>query len=935
MLIAIAVLLVVGIVTARFLAGFFVDYLWFDSIGRSDVFWGVFNAKLTLFGMFAGTFIVLAVLNLLIADRLAPTSFAANVHPLVERFHTFFGKRLRLFRLVLAVFVGILAALPTISHWQDWLMFNNSKSFGINDPHFGNDVGFYMFKLPFVTFAIDWLFIAFFVITLLVVFDHVLSGGIVLQPSPKVRRATKAHIAVLLGLLAVLKAADYWVTRYELTTASRGAVRGITYAVNNAQLPAVLLLAMIALATGALYLSTLRTDYWRPAVVASGLWAVMALVGGMIYPAVVQSLVVNPNQKDKEAKYIAYNIEATRHALGIDGVTVQPIEFGDLSGAEIKANVPALQDVRLIKPVDSMRTRFQADEPLPGTKVTDTDPDRYVIDGVERQVIVGARELDLSQVGNKSWQGTHLINTHGCGLVIAPAAQVDNSRKPAYDTTIADVGTPEIYFGTSMSGYAVLNTTVNETACEGQEVQPYAGTGGVQLNSTMRRLAFALSEFDYNLVGSSAIDDSSRFVSVRNVGDRVRKVAPFLALDGDPYPVVAGDRVVWVIDAYTTSNRYPYGENADLSQLGSNSGLDTAFNYVRNSVKAVVDAYDGSVTLYVVDPTDPVLQVWKSAFPDLFEPIDSMSAELRDHLRYPEDLFRIQTAAYSKYRLDAADFFDRRGAWSVSLAPPEQATNASDATTNTVAADAGSTQFASDSSTQRFEPYYTMFHAAGDETASFQILRPFQPFSTSDQYKNLVAYMTASSDPATYGQLVAYVLPAGTEDDGPYIVGAAMNSEPAVSAYATLNNDPNGNSRIEYGDLQLLPVADGVIWIRPLYVESTSSGQPSVTKMIVAYNGKVAMGDTIGEALRELFPTTSIDIGEVVSGSGSEPDPGGTDNPPPDDNATAVELLAQADELFDEADAALRRGDLGEYADKIEEARSLVQRALDLLEQAT
>ncbi len=401
MLIAIAVLLVVGIIAARFVAGFFVDYLWYDSVGSSDVFWGVFNAKLILFGMFAGTFIVLAVLNLLIADRLAPTSFAANVHPLVERFHTFFGKRLRMFRIGLALFIGILAALPTIGHWQEWLMFNNSKSFGINDPHFGNDVGFYLFKLPFVTFVIDWLFVVFLVITVLVVFDHVLSGGIVLQPSPKVRRATKAHLAVLLGVLAVLKAADYWVTRYELTTANRGAVRGITYAVDKAELPAVVLLAMVALATAALYLSTLKTDYWRPAVVASGLWAIMALVGGMIYPAVVQSLVVNPNQKDKEDKYIAYNIQATRHALGIDNVEVRDVQFGDLTRNDLQQNVAALQDARLLKPIDSMIARFQADEGQPNTKVTDVDPDRYVIDGVERQVIIGARELDLTQVGNK------------------------------------------------------------------------------------------------------------------------------------------------------------------------------------------------------------------------------------------------------------------------------------------------------------------------------------------------------------------------------------------------------------------------------------------------------------------------------------------------------------------------------------------------------
>ncbi|CAB4364405.1 unannotated protein [freshwater metagenome] len=937
MLIIAAAVIIVGLFSLRSLAGFYVDYLWHQSVGRTDVFWGVLGAKATLFGIFAGVFIVLGVLNLIIADRLAPATFSANVHPVVERFHEFFGHRLRLFRFAVAVVLGLLVALPTTDRWQDWLMFRNSKSFGINDPHFGNDVGFYMFKLPFVTFVLDWLFIATALLTVLVIFTHVLSGGIVFAANrPKVRRATKAHVAVLLALLAILKAGDYWVTRYEQTTASRGAVRGITYAIDNAQLPAILLLTLIAFLTAALFLSTLKTDRWRPAVVASGLWAVVALVGGVIYPSAIQSLVVNPNQKDKEAKYIAYNIDATRHALGIDNVEKQDVSFTDLTRSTLDSNVPALQDIRLIKPTEQMRTRFQTDEPRPGTKVTDVDPDRYTINGEERQVIVGARELDLSQVGNKSWQGTHLINTHGCGLVVSPAGQIDSGRKPAYDDSIAKVDRPELYYGTSMTGYAILNSSVSETACEGQKVAAYSGSGGVPMNSTFRRLVFALNEFDYNLVGSSAITDQSRFVAVRNVSERVAKIAPFLSLDGDPYPVAVGGRVLWVIDGYTTSNRYPYGENADLGQLGANSGLDHALNYVRNSVKAVVDAYDGSVTLYAIDPTDPILQVWQSAFPDLFTSFDKMPSELKAHLRYPEELFRIQTAAYSKYRLDSADFFDRKGAWSVALAAPEQNSSGVDVTgqvtTDTTPVDAGSTQFASDSSVRRFEPYYTMFHSAGDAKATFQLFRPFQPFSTSDQYKNLVAYMTASSDPASYGQLVAHVLPDGATDDGPYIIGSAMVSYPEVSAYITANNQQG--STVEWGDLQMLRVGSGALWFRPLYVESKSSGQPLVNKMVVNYNGKVAMGDSFASALVQLFPGFKGQIGDVGSGTPTT-DPSTDPSTPPVTGTTAAELLAQADKLFAEAETTLKStGDLGAYQTKVRQARALVQQAIDLLQKA-
>lgn len=926
-LIIIAAVVLVGLVlSARFLAGFYTEYLWFDSVGRGDVFWGQIGSKVTLFALFGLTFAALAILNLVIADRLAPSAFSANTHPVVERFHEFFGRRLRLLRFGVAIFFAILFAIPAVSRWQDWLMFRNSKSFGIADAQFGNDVGFYMFKLPFVTFVVDWLFLAVGFIALLVLATHVLSGGIVLQPPrPKVRRATKAHLAVLLALMAVLKAGDYWVTRYELTNSNRGSFTGPNYTVVNAQLPAVLLLGLIALFTAALFLSTLKTDRWRPAIVASGLWAVVALVGGVIYPAVIQSLVVNPNKKDKEATFIAHNIEATRHALGIDKVEVQQITFSTITSAQAEQQVTALQDTRLIKPDVKMQSRFRTDEGQPGTSINDLDPDRYVVEGREQQVIVGARELDLGQVGNKSWQGTHLINTHGCGLAVALAAQAQSDGKPVYRNDIVQVDKPQLYFSPTLGGYSVVKTSVTEQACQGvADAGPYDGTAGVQLNSGLRRLAFALAEFDYNLVGSSAITDDSRFVSVRNVRDRVKKVAPFLKFDNDPYPVAVDGRIVWVVDAYTTSSRYPYGQFADRAQLTANSGLDEAFNYVRNSVKATVDAYDGSVRLYAVDETDPVLQVWKSAFPDLFTPVASMPTGLADHLRYPEDLFRVQTSAYSKYRLDANDFFDRRGAWSVSLSPTAQA-GSSSATQDTTATGTQN-DFAGESDAGRFVPYYTMFHANGDQPATFELYRPFQPFSTTDQRKELVAYMTASSDPGSYGRLVAWELPLDALPDGPNTIGAAILTDTNVSREFTLLGQ--GGSQVELGDLQMIPLAKGVVWLAPLYVETDNNEQPLLRRMIAYYNGKVSIGSSIGDALGQVIPGFSLDVGDVSGTSTTEP--GGE----PSTDATPAELLDRAQTLFADADAALRDGNLGTYAQKIGQARALVEQALGLLEDA-
>ena len=930
-IIVVAVLIVVLLLSARFLAGFYVDYLWYESVGRTDVFWGVLWSKLTLVLMFAGTFIALAVLNLVIADRLAPSSFSANTHPVVERFHEFFGRRLRLLRFGVAVLFGLLFAAPTMSRWQDWLMFRNSKSFGIEDPRFGNDVGFYLFRLPFVTFVFDWLFVAVLFITVLVVATHILSGGIVLQPPrPKVRRATKAHVAVLLAVLAVLKAVDYWLTRYELTTANRGVVRGITYAVDQAQLPAVLLLALIALLTAVLYLSTLKTDRWRPAVIASALWAIVALVGGVIYPAAVQSLVVKPNQQDKEATYIEHNVEATRHALGIDNVEVRDIEFGTLTRSELSSNAAALRDVRLWKPDETTAVRFRTDDGRSDTTVRDVDPDRYLVDGRMQQVLVGARELDLSQVGNKSWQGLHLLNTHGCGLTMAPAAKIDSDDKPVYRNDIVDVARPELYFSPSLDSYAIVNTTVTERSCDGEAAGPYQADSGVELNSFVRRLAFAIDELEYNLLGSRAIDDESRLLLLRNVRDRVNAVAPFLSLDNDPYPVAIDGRVLWVIDGYTTSSRYPFAEFADRSQLQGNSGLDHPFNYVRNSVKATVDAYDGTITLYVVDEDDPVLQVWRSAFPDLFTSRDEMPAGLADHLRYPEELFRIQTTAYSKYRLDAAAFYEREGAWSVALAPTEQPQEAGvgTSTTTTVAEEAVSSDFAQDSDAARFVPYYTMFHPTGGEDSYFAMYRPFQLFSANDQRKELASYMVASSDPATYGQLISYELPETALPDGAYTVGAAMDADETISEQATLLG--RGGSRVEYGDLQMIPAGDGVIWARPFYVESSTAGQREVKSVIVEYSGAVGFGTSLASAISDIFPGFSADLGDVVAGGGEEP---GEEEEPPTEE-TAQQLLQRAEELFNEADDALQQSppDLATYGEKVAEARELVQQALELLE---
>ena len=932
------------LIFGRAIARFYVDFLWHDSLGRNDVFWGAIGAKATLFFGFFLIFLIIAGVNLYVADRTAPESFPANVHPYVERFHEIFGRRLRLLRYGVALMFALLLATPAIARWQEWLLFRNSQSFGTSDSQFGRDVGFYVFELPFLTFLLDWMFAAVIIVLLLTIAAHVLNGGVVLvSPVPSVSTATKTHVAVLLALLALLKAGDYWLDRFELTNAQTGIVQGATYSVVQARLPALMLLILIAVFTAVLYLSVARTGSFRAPIIASALWLIVSIVGGVIYPAIVQGLVVNPDQESKEAEYIERNVNATRLAYGLAEVEVRDVTFDSLTATDVESDLAALDNTRLLNP-GAMLSRFIFDEGREaGLTIDDLDVDRYELASTERsgpeQVLVAALELDQAGLANTTWQGLRLINTHGCGLVVAPASSVQGNRRPAY--TVPELERPELYFSPSIGGYAISNSESVENACD--EPRDYEGDLGVRMNSFPRRASFALAFLEYNILTSGAIRNDSQMLWVRNVNDRLDKLAPFLSYDADPYPVEVDGGVQWVVDAYTTTSRYPYSESVGNVQLSEQSGLSPNDNYVRNSVKAVVDAYTGEVTLYVVDDADPIINAWMSAFPDLFTPFDEMPDVLREHLRYPEDLFRVQTDRYSKYRIAPENFFRRDGGWSVAQAPGQFPGERTATNTGVTAETAASTTFASESNVRRFTPYYTYFDtsAPGEPTKEeFVIFRPFVEFSTADQRTQLQAYMTASSDPETYGKLTTYVVvpPAGESlPDGPLRVASSSESTEEISLRISRDNQGDGGTRVRFGDLQAIPVADGLIYIRPYYVtQQTDSPQvPEATEfreVIVTYNRQSVLAPTIGQALSELFRGFDADVGDRTG----TPSTGEDVSDPIDEDVVvldenAEEVLVRLDVVLAEADAALADGDLGLYQQKVQEAEGLINEAVERL----
>lgn len=943
---------VVGGISVRSLSNFYVNVLWHDVVGRTDIFWGVLTTKFLLGAVFVLVFASATLINLWLADRLAPENVPVSLEQrALSGYRQLVERRQWLVRGVISVVLGLMVGLPASAQWQDWLLFRNAQAFGVSDPLFNRDVSFYVFKLPFIQFLISWSLAALILVTLVTAIAHYLNGAIQVQTQGRhVAPQAKAHISVLFALIAISRAVGYWFGRFELTNSTRGVVQGATFTDVNAQLPATSLMILVSLAVAVLFLWNVWQKSWRLPVLATLLWVVVALVAGQIYPAVVQRFSVQPNVSTKELPFIERNLIATKYAMGLNTVKSVEVNYEQISSEQVAKDIQPLQDVRQLDPIQ-MRDRFVLDEGQTSFyAIRDLDVDRYEINGRQQQVLVGARELNTAGIPNRTWVSKHLLYTHGCGLIVAPASKVTIDGRPIY--TNLEVSRPELYFGEGLDSYSVVKTGEVEQACADSKASQYSSKGGVELSSILRRVAFALHFGEYNLFGSGLVNNDSQIMFIRNIQERVSKVAPFLRLDADPYPVIVAGKVQWVVDAFTITDRYPYAQQANIDQLTFGSGLNANFNYVRNSVKVVVDAYDGSMTFYVVDSADPIIKTWEKIFPKLFTSVSQAPKELVDHFRYPEDLFRVQTNTYGRYQFeDATLFFNRNAAWSVAQAPaiePEGLTTVVSDSGFTSDLNAANTGDVRDASVARFEPYYTMFHEPRSTASSgvFSMLRPFVPFSADNARKELRAFMVVSSDPKTYGQLTIYKV-ADPLPEGPATVAAEIGSDPVVSQQITLL-DQRG-SRVIYGDLQLINIGKGLVYVRPLYVrpDDPSAKQIFVRKFLASYNNKVVMADDLTAAIGKLFPGFEKNLGDRVD-DGSEQtssDPqtdtsqGSTTTTVPAGGSdttnlqTPAELLARAEQLFAEADAALGSTppDFALYQKKLAEARELVSRAIAIV----
>jgi uncharacterized membrane protein (UPF0182 family) len=963
LLIAAAVIFLL-VTSLRGLAGFYTDYLWFDNLGLSQVWTGILGAKLALGAIFTLVFFVLCFVNLTVADRTAPKFRPAGPEDeMLARYHDLIDRRAWLVRGAVSLLFGLITGVGVSSEWNKWILFMHAKSFGINDATFKTDVGFYVFRLPFYQAVTQWLFAALIIILIITLVADYLNGGIRLQaPIQRVTPQVKAHLSVLLGALALVKAADYWLARYALTFSTRGTVNGATYTAVKAELPGLNLLLFIALLSAGLFVYNIWRRGWVLPVTAVGLWALVALIAGTAYPAFVQRFQVLPSESSKEAPYIDHNINATREAAGLAVVDNQRFDFSSSSAdakLAIEANPGTIRNIRLLDPKVVKPTYQRLQSNLAYTQFNNLSVDRYPItspDGsvAPTQVVLSTRDLSVADAPQKSWEGQHIAYTHGYGLALSAANAVTTNGLPDFlvrdvPTTVSpsiqlQIDQPGVYFSEGQSGYAIVGSTrdeVNYLDPSGQTVTSrYQGKGGVAMSSWVRRAAFAMRFGNLNPLISSFVTNDSRVIYIRDIKARVHNIAPFLALDHDPYPVVLDGKVVYVMDAYTTSNYYPNAQRLDNTGLASDSGLNQTFNYVRNSVKVVVDSYDGTVKMYVIDPSDPVIQAYQGAFPQLFSDIDEMPATLREHLRYPEDLFRVQTNVWGRYHItDPQSFYEQTNGWVVAQDPGALIT-AGGATTAVTNAN-GQVVPRKES---RIDPYYLLMRLPGESKESFVLLRSFVPTSEDDSKKKLTAFMVAKSDPEDYGKLVTYEMPSDLQIDGPALVNSAIQANPTISAQISLLNQ-NG-STVVFGNLLLVPVDKSILYVRPLYVSSSNTPVPALKDVIVVWNGQSAMKPTLKDALQELFPGVKAETFEGATGGGTPPptiEPGGstttTQSTTPgtgEPNATADQLVADAYALLQQAQTDLTTScaagtcDFNKYQQAVKDAGAKLAQATKL-----
>ncbi|MEU6012986.1 UPF0182 family protein [Streptomyces sp. NPDC047515] len=923
LLMTLGVLAVLAMAFVMF-AGFWTDWLWYRSVAYSSVFTTTLWTKIGLFLVFGLLMAIAVGLNIWLAYRLRPPLSAMSLEQQsLDRYRMSLAPYKKWVLLAITALVGLIAGASASGQWRTWLMYVNGVAFHQKDPQFHLDVSFYAFDLPWYRFLLGFGFAATVLSLIAAALTHYLYGGLrITSPGARATGAATGHLSVLLGVFVSLKAVAYWLDRYGLAVKSSDFKAtdnwtGLRYVDANAYLPAKTILFCIAAICAVLFFATLWRRTWQLPMIGFGLMVLSAILIGGLYPAIVQKFQVQPNEQAKEAPFIRKNIEATRDAYDIDRAQVHDYAGKSTTNDDAKLRASAddaasyrVMDPNVVSPafqqLQQKRNYYQFPKTL--------DVDRYKdAAGKDQDTVIGLRELNLDGIPKRNWINDHFTYTHGYGAIAARGTTTGKNPKGSPDFTEAGLPTTgdlgkyeqQIYYGEKTEQYSIVGGPQKELDYEedGEKTTSYQGNSGVSLSNAFNRAAYAVAFSEPQILYSGAIGDGSRILYNRTPKERVEAVAPWLTIDGDAYPAVVNHRIQWVVDAYTTTNGYPYASRTTLGDTTADSlttnqravvAQQNQVNYIRNSVKATVDAYDGTVKLYEWDTEDPVLKTWRKAFPGTVQPRADIPQQLMDHLRYPQDLFKVQRELLTRYHVtNPAQFYSGSDAWQV----PDDPTN---------------------KESGAVPPYYLSIKMPDQPAQKFSLTTTFTPKGRPD----LGAFMAVDADAASKDYGTIRLLRVTTTVKGPGQVQSELNGNDDVAEF--VRNLKGTDSDIEYGNLLTVPLEGGFLYIEPVYTRGGTQNYPLLRKVAASYGSKTVFENSLGEALNSVFGVTGSGTTQPPAETTRPP---GTTQPPATGDAALKKAIADAQKAYAEGEAALKKQDWTAYGKAQADLQDALQRA--------
>ena len=894
--IIIGIILLVVIIVGAF-ASIYIDLIWFKSVQYVTVFWKILLTKGVVMLFFAAVFFILSFINLSFARRFAP-EFQVEIsqdefeRPEIQLFKSLqniqINKKFVLwFSLIVALFMGFSES----SSWEKILIYLNRTSFGTADPIFNRDIGFYMFSLPFWEFVRNWLSFALTLITVVVAAIYVIKKAVKYEHKKLIiETPVKVHLSLLIGFILILKSWQYWLNAFKILFSTRGVIFGAGYTEFHANLFALRVLMVLALVCAALFFVTARKENWKlPALGLAVLIGVYILLGG-VYPEIMQRAIVLPKESTKERPYILNNIKATRTAYGLDKIKEEKFPVKEeISFEDIEKNDDTIRNIRLWdwRPIKQTLKQIQAIRLY--YDFNSVDVDRYYFNGNYQQVMVSPRELDKDKIPEqaRTWVNEVLTYTHGYGVVVNPVNKISGEGLPELlikdippvSSVNLDITRPEIYYGEITKGYVIVKTKAKEFDYpKGDEnvYSTYAGNGGMPVSSLWRRILFSIKFSNMQILLTTNFTPESRIMINRNIQERVNKIAPFLGYDKDPYIVISKEgKLFWIQDAYTISSNYPY----------STPITGGYFNYIRNSVKVVIDAYNGTMDFYIIDQKDPVAEVYKNIFPQLVKNFDQMPKDLKEHIRYPKDLFQVQAELYFTYHMTDPDVFYNK----------EDYRN----TPNEIYAE----------NEIRMEPYYIVTKLPGHEREEFILMTPFTP-STKN---NMIAWLAAKNDQPDYGNLIVYKFPKEKLIFGPMQIEARIDQDSEISQQLTLWGQKG--STVIRGNLLVIPIEKSILYVEPLYLRAETGEIPELKRVILSNGSDVVIGNNLEDALGKLFVRSFKEREIVVTG----------------EEKSLKDLIKEAAGYYESAQEFAREGNWSKYGEELQK----LEQTLKLLEEAS